>query len=87
MLVLAVKKVLCFNWTFHGDPDSQAKKVDDLRQKLRMRGLRCHSMYCRSSTRLQTIPLLASRAQALRYIQLGARGNVIKVDLFLFGFR
>ncbi|KAJ0969185.1 hypothetical protein J5N97_022062 [Dioscorea zingiberensis] len=49
------------------DP-SKAKPVDDLRQKLRMRGLRCHLMYCRSSTRLQVIPLLASRSQALRYL-------------------
>lgn len=39
-----------------------------------MRGLRCHPMYCRSSTRMQIVPLLASRAQALRYcfcFQLG----------------
>ncbi|KAK9288201.1 hypothetical protein L1049_016650 [Liquidambar formosana] len=48
------------------DP-SKAKRVDDMRQKLRMRGLRCHLMYCRNSTRMQAIPLLASRAQALRY--------------------
>ncbi|KAH7664119.1 Sucrose-phosphate synthase plant protein [Dioscorea alata] len=47
---------------------SKAKQVDDLRQKLRMRGLRCHLMYCRNSTRLQVIPLLASRSQALRYL-------------------
>ena len=55
--------------------------MDDLRQKLRMRGLRCHPMYCRSSTRLQTVPLLASRAQALRYIRLGEQGHSINVDL------
>ncbi|XP_073003315.1 probable sucrose-phosphate synthase 2 [Typha latifolia] len=47
---------------------TKAKPVDDLRQKLRMRGLRCHLMYCRNSTRLQVIPLLASRSQALRYL-------------------
>lgn len=46
---------------------SQAKPIDELRQKVRMRGLRCHLMYCRNSTRLQVIPLLASRSQALRY--------------------
>ncbi|KAG7013418.1 putative sucrose-phosphate synthase 2 [Cucurbita argyrosperma subsp. argyrosperma] len=46
---------------------SKAMKVDDLRQKLRLRGLRCHPMYCRSLTRMQIIPLLASRAQALRF--------------------
>ncbi|XP_027342593.1 probable sucrose-phosphate synthase 2 [Abrus precatorius] len=47
---------------------SKAKRVDDLRQKLRMRGLRCHPMYCRRSSSMQVIPLLASRAQALRYL-------------------
>ncbi|RYR63675.1 hypothetical protein Ahy_A04g021448 isoform C [Arachis hypogaea] len=46
------------------DP-SKVRKVDDLRQKLRMRGLRCHPMYCRRSTCMQVVPLLASRAQAL----------------------
>nr|DAD23989.1 TPA_asm: hypothetical protein HUJ06_025452 [Nelumbo nucifera] len=45
---------------------SKAMRVDDLRQKLRMRGLRCHPMYCRNSTRMQIVPLLASRSQALR---------------------
>ncbi|XP_008794597.2 probable sucrose-phosphate synthase 2 [Phoenix dactylifera] len=47
---------------------TKAKPVNDLRRKLRMRGLRCHLMYCRNLTRLQVIPLLASRSQALRYL-------------------
>ncbi|GMI70496.1 sucrose phosphate synthase 3F, sucrose phosphate synthase B [Hibiscus trionum] len=55
---------------------SKAKKVDDLRQKLRMRGLRCHPMYCRNSTRIHVVPLLASRAQALRYLFVRWRLNV-----------
>ncbi|KAK6930701.1 Sucrose phosphatase-like domain [Dillenia turbinata] len=42
-----------------------ARRVDDMRQKLRMQGIRCHLMYCRNSTRIQVIPLLASRSQAL----------------------
>ncbi|KAG0560445.1 hypothetical protein M758_10G176100 [Ceratodon purpureus] len=41
--------------------------VDQLRQRLRMRGLRCHAMYCRNATRLHLLPLSASRSQALRY--------------------
>ncbi|KAH7521660.1 hypothetical protein FEM48_Zijuj07G0056600 [Ziziphus jujuba var. spinosa] len=61
----------------------KAKKVDDLRQKLRMRGLRCHPMYCRSSTRMQVIPLLASRAQALRYLFVRWRLNVANMYVFL----
>ncbi|KAF7837005.1 putative sucrose-phosphate synthase 3 [Senna tora] len=62
---------------------NKAKKVDDLRQKLRMRGLRCHPMYCRGSTRLQVVPLLASRAQALRYLFVRWRLNVANMYVFL----
>ncbi|KAE8668085.1 putative sucrose-phosphate synthase 1 [Hibiscus syriacus] len=54
----------------------KAKKVDDLRQMLRMRGLRCHPMYCRNLTRIQVVPLLASRAQAFRYLFVRWRLNV-----------
>ncbi|XP_050219901.1 probable sucrose-phosphate synthase 3 isoform X2 [Mercurialis annua] len=64
------------------DP-SKVIKVHDLRQKLRMRGLRCHPMYCRSSTRVQVIPLLASRAQALRYIFVRWRLNVANMYVIL----
>ncbi|KAK3414714.1 hypothetical protein EUGRSUZ_H00041 [Eucalyptus grandis] len=62
---------------------SKAKKVDDLRQKLRMRGLRCHPMYCRNLTRIQIIPLLASRAQALRYLFVRWRLNVANMYVIL----
>ncbi|CAK7328425.1 unnamed protein product [Dovyalis caffra] len=62
---------------------SKVKRVDDLRQKLRMRGLRCHPMYCRNSTRLQIIPLLASRAQALRYLFVRWRLNVANMFVIL----
>ncbi|CAM6120834.1 unnamed protein product [Calypogeia fissa] len=47
---------------------SLAPPVDHIRQRLRQRGLRCHVMYCQSETRMRVIPLLASRAQALRYL-------------------
>ncbi|KAJ8774147.1 hypothetical protein K2173_009578 [Erythroxylum novogranatense] len=62
---------------------NKVNKVYDLRQKLRMRGLRCHPMYCRSSTRIQIIPLLASRAQALRYLFVRWRLNVANMFVFL----
>ncbi|KAK4404029.1 putative sucrose-phosphate synthase 2 [Sesamum angolense] len=62
---------------------SKAKRVDDMRQKLRMRGLRCHLMYCRNSTKMQVIPLLASRSQALRYIFVRWRLNVANMYVIL----
>ncbi|GFQ06717.1 probable sucrose-phosphate synthase 2 [Phtheirospermum japonicum] len=62
---------------------SKAKKVDDMRQKLRMRGLRCHLMYCRNSTRIQVVPLLASRSQALRYLFVRWQVNVANMYVIL----
>ncbi|KAL8172244.1 hypothetical protein V2J09_024048 [Rumex salicifolius] len=62
---------------------TQARKADDIRQRLRMRGLRCHPMYCRNATRLQVIPLLASRAQALRYLFVRWRVNVASMYVFM----
>ncbi|KAL6006145.1 sporulation-specific protein 2 [Asimina triloba] len=62
---------------------STAKRVDDLRQKLRMRGLRCHPIYCRNSTRLQIVPLLASRSQALRYLFVRWGLNVANMYVIL----
>lgn len=62
---------------------SKARKVDELRQKLRMRGLRCHAMYCRVSSRMHVIPLLASRAQALRYLFVRWRLNLSNMYVIL----
>ncbi|CAA7404720.1 unnamed protein product [Spirodela intermedia] len=62
---------------------SRARRVDYLRKKLRMRGLRCHLMYCRNSTRLQAIPLLASRSQALRYLFVRWGLNVANMFVIL----
>ncbi|KVI00307.1 Sucrose-phosphate synthase [Cynara cardunculus var. scolymus] len=52
-------------------------------KKLRMRGLRCHPMYCRNSTRLQLVPLFASRSQALRYFFVRWRLNVANIYVIL----
>ncbi|KAL2636358.1 hypothetical protein R1flu_007837 [Riccia fluitans] len=46
----------------------QALTVDEVRRRLRQRGLRCHVMYSRNETKMHVIPLLASRSQALRYL-------------------
>ncbi|CAL5202066.1 unnamed protein product [Lathyrus oleraceus] len=71
----------CISYKINGL--SKAKRVDDLRKKLRMRGLRCHPMYCRGSSYMQVIPLLASRAQALRYLFVRWRLNVANMYVIL----
>uniref|UniRef100_A0A1J3JZB5 Sucrose-phosphate synthase n=1 Tax=Noccaea caerulescens TaxID=107243 RepID=A0A1J3JZB5_NOCCA len=48
----------------------ETRRVDDLRQRLRMRGLRCNIVYTRAATRLNVIPLCASRLLALRYLSI-----------------
>lgn len=62
---------------------SKLKAVDDLRQKVRMRGLRCHLMYCRNFSRLHVVPLLASRSQALRYLFVRWGLNVANMYVIL----
>lgn len=47
---------------------SLVPSMEELRKRLRMRGYRCHVVYCRAATSLNLLPLHASRAQALRYL-------------------
>ncbi|KAJ7957673.1 Sucrose phosphate synthase [Quillaja saponaria] len=42
--------------------------VKELRKLMRIQALRCHVIYCQNGTRLNVIPVLASRSQALRYL-------------------
>ncbi|XP_078447132.1 putative sucrose-phosphate synthase 2 isoform X2 [Wolffia australiana] len=62
---------------------SSAIKVDELRKKIRLRGLRCHLMYCRNCTKLQVIPLLASRSQVMRYLFVRWGVNVANMILIM----
>ncbi|XVF89343.1 hypothetical protein PTKIN_Ptkin19aG0122600 [Pterospermum kingtungense] len=51
------------------DPDL-IPPVKELRKLMRIQALRCHIIYCQNGTRLNVIPVLASRAQALRYLYI-----------------
>ncbi|GAV83586.1 Glycos_transf_1 domain-containing protein/Sucrose_synth domain-containing protein/S6PP domain-containing protein [Cephalotus follicularis] len=42
--------------------------VKELRRLLRIQALRCHVIHCQNGTRINVIPVLASRSQALRYL-------------------
>ncbi|OMO56647.1 Glycosyl transferase, family 1 [Corchorus olitorius] len=44
--------------------------VKELRKLMRIQALRCHVIYCQTGTTLNVIPVLASRAQALRYLYI-----------------
>ncbi|XP_077217348.1 putative sucrose-phosphate synthase 1 [Tasmannia lanceolata] len=44
--------------------------VKELRKMMRIQALRCHVLYSYNGTKLHVIPVLASRAQALRYLYI-----------------
>ncbi|EEF40554.1 probable sucrose-phosphate synthase 4 [Ricinus communis] len=64
-------------------PGAKTRKVDDLRQRLRMRGFRCNLVYTRAASRLNVIPLFASRKQALRYLSVRWGIDLSKVVVFV----
>ncbi|WZZ34974.1 hypothetical protein YC2023_018375 [Brassica napus] len=67
-----------------GESLRSTRRVDDLRQRLRMRGLRCNIVYTHAATRLNVIPLCASRLQAVRYLSI-RWGIDMKKSVFFVG--
>ncbi|KAL9659965.1 hypothetical protein QQ045_024775 [Rhodiola kirilowii] len=57
--------------------------VKDVRKVLRIQALRCHAVYCQSGTRLNIIPVLASRSQALRYLYIRWGVDLSKMVVFV----
>ncbi|KAL5993241.1 sporulation-specific protein 4 [Asimina triloba] len=51
-------------------PQAKVRRIDNVRQRLRMRGFRCNLVYTRAGTRLNVLPLFASREQAVRYLSI-----------------
>ncbi|XP_009786823.1 sucrose-phosphate synthase 4 [Nicotiana sylvestris] len=58
----------CYSYSI--TPGAKVPKVNDLRQRLRMRGFRCSVIYTHAASRLNVTPLFASRSQALRYLSV-----------------
>ncbi|XP_057522817.1 sucrose-phosphate synthase [Amaranthus tricolor] len=57
-------------YAFKVNDYSLAPSAKEIRKWLRIQGLRCHAIYCQSGNRLNIIPVLASRSQALRYLYM-----------------
>ncbi|KAL5547754.1 hypothetical protein UlMin_002985 [Ulmus minor] len=57
--------------------------VKELRKLLRIQALRCHVIYCQGGTRLNVIPVLASRSQALRYLYVRWGVELSKMVVFV----
>ncbi|KAI4335666.1 hypothetical protein L6164_014294 [Bauhinia variegata] len=57
--------------------------VKELRKSMRIQALRCHIIYCQNGTRLNVIPVLASRSQALRYLYVRWGFELSKMVVFV----
>lgn len=64
-------------------PGAETRKVDNIRQRLRMRGFRCNLVYTRAGSRLNVVPSFASRIQALRYLSIRWGIDLSKMVVFV----
>ncbi|KAL6315372.1 hypothetical protein AAG906_000482 [Vitis piasezkii] len=64
-------------------PGAKTRRIDDLRQRMRMRGFRCNLVYTHATSRLNVVPLFASRAQALRYLSVRWGIDLSKMVVFV----
>ncbi|PWA55053.1 sucrose-phosphate synthase family protein [Artemisia annua] len=70
-------------YTYIIKPGAKTRRVDDLRQRLRMRSFRCNTVFTHAANRLNVIPLFASRAQALRYLSITWGMDLTKMFVFV----
>ncbi|XP_027149734.1 probable sucrose-phosphate synthase 4 [Coffea eugenioides] len=71
----------CYSYTVR--PGSETRKIDEIRQRLRMRGFRCNLVYTHAAARLIVLPLFASRTHALRYLSVRWGIDMSKMFVFL----
>ncbi|CAH9126731.1 unnamed protein product [Cuscuta epithymum] len=62
---------------------TKTRRVNDLRQRLRMRGFRCNTVYTHAGLRLNVIPLYASRSQAIRYLSIRWGIDLSRITVFV----
>nr|GEW54822.1 probable sucrose-phosphate synthase 1 [Tanacetum cinerariifolium] len=55
----------------------------EVRKMMRIQALRCHVIYCQNGRKINVIPVLASRSQALRYLYLRWGMELSKVVVFV----
>ncbi|CAN1146695.1 Probable sucrose-phosphate synthase 1 [Linum perenne] len=60
----------CYAFKVQSQKPGLVHPVKELRKALRIQALRCHVIYCQNGHRINIIPVLASRSQALRYLYI-----------------
>ncbi|KAL9376208.1 hypothetical protein Peur_030328 [Populus x canadensis] len=56
--------------------------VKELRKLMRIQALRCHVIYCQQGAKINVIPVLASRSQALRYLYVRWGTDLSNIVIF-----
>ncbi|KAI3868755.1 hypothetical protein MKW98_008840 [Papaver atlanticum] len=64
------KRSTTYCYSFKVENPSLIPPVKELRKLMRIQALRCHVVYCQNGTKVNVIPVLASRAQSLRYLYI-----------------
>ncbi|XP_061350887.1 probable sucrose-phosphate synthase [Gastrolobium bilobum] len=70
-------------YAFNVRKPEMAPPMKEVRKVLRIQALRCHPIYCENGTRLNVIPVLASRSQALRYLCVRWGFDLSKMVVFV----
>ncbi|XP_076919155.1 sucrose-phosphate synthase 4-like [Bidens hawaiensis] len=82
-MVEEIKTYSSHCYTYIIKPGAKTRRVDDLRQRLRMRSFRCNTVFTHAANKLNVIPLFASRAQALRYLSIKWGADLSKMVVFV----
>ncbi|GAB2284928.1 putative protein serine/threonine kinase [Dionaea muscipula] len=70
-------------YAFKVNHPSLMTPLKELRKFMRFQALRCNAIYCQNGSRLNVIPLLASRSQALRYLYVRWRTELSNFVVFV----
>ncbi|KAI4379498.1 hypothetical protein MLD38_005786 [Melastoma candidum] len=82
IVALSEKLSTDYCYTFQVQKPGSVPPIKEVRKMLRIQAFRCHAIYCQNWTRLNVIPVLASRCQALRYLFVRWGIDLSKVVVF-----
>ncbi|KAL7189800.1 hypothetical protein ACSBR1_039439 [Camellia fascicularis] len=70
-------------YAFKVQKPGKVPPVKEIRKLMRIQALRCHVIYCQNGHKINVIPVLASRSEALRYLYLRWGVDLSKMVVFV----
>lgn len=70
-------------YSFNVRNSGKVPPVKEVQKFMRFQALRCHVVYCQNGNKINVIPVLASRSQALRYLYLRWGVDLSKMVVFV----